>query len=755
MSEKKVEFRLVGEPLPDDVVAVGYDFVERLSTPYEALVTFSTRDANFKPASCLRGSLSLHVIDTDRGRERHVSGVCDRAEFVHHDGDNFLFRVRLVPQIAALSQREDCRIYQDKGPVDVVKELLAAAGVDKIEWRLRTEYPKREYIVQYRESELEFMHRLLEEEGIFYFFSHAGGESTMVLSDSTEAISEELAVPTVLSLSAGEAATDSISHVTLERKLVTTSVMLRDFDFERPQSFPQAAQPSEGAFPQPVYEYPGGFKEQADGQRRVSARLRELKRDETVVRGNSSATNLEVGKIVTITGAAQEPLNGTFVIVELVGRGSQSMTGQAETGGARAEQGAGGSQSTVENEFVAIPEGSPYAPPRRTKKPRIHGVQTAMITGPSMGEEEIHTDKYGRVKVRFRWDRVGQHDDKSSCWLRVMQAPLGGQLIIPRVGWEVAVGFFEGDPDRPYVCGRIYNAERTPPYALPATKTSGAIKSASSPGGAGANELKLGDSGGGQGFNLTAQKDLNVTVGHDQNESVAVDDAGTVKVNASQSVGSNQATTVGGNYEANVGSVASQKVSGSESISVGGNAVDNAISNYVEKVGGDRANSVGGNMLVICNGIEHTIAGDHDRTVGAIMLDGSVASVSAAVAGNVTESIGLVKIDLCKGPFSETVSGNKSSTFAAVDLHLVKGSRTCSSDAAITSLIGGLHLAKVTGDYTVKAPVITLLGAVGLMKAGGSELKMGGGPITLKASAVEIETALVIKMGTALKMGAG
>ncbi len=738
----KVEFKLAGDGLPDDVRANAFEAFEALSTPYTIDVEIATLDDAWKADAVLRKSLTLLVVDTDRGRERALTGICVRCEFLHHDGTHFIFKVRLEPPLAALRAREDCRIYQDESVVDITKKVLAAAGVDKVEWRLKGTYPKREYTVQYRESELAFVHRLFEDEGIFYFFEHSGGEVTMVVSDSTDAISDDTAVPIVFAMSQGMAGTDTLLDFSYKKRLRTAGVTLRDYDFEKPQMQPLAQQSAEEVFPSSYYEFPGGFTKNADGQRRAQARLRELRRDADVVRGSSTASSLEVGRSFVVVGAAQEALNGRFVITELRARGSQSASGE------------GGSGNAVENGFSAIPEGAPYAPPRTTPRPRIDGLQTATVTGPSMGEEEIHCDKYGRVKVRFHWDRVGQFDDKSSCWVRVMQVPMGGGIIIPRAGWELAIAFLEGDPDKPIAVGRVYNAERVAPYALPATKTSGAIKSASSPGGAGFNEIKLGDSGGGQGFGVSAQKDYNVSVGHDQNETVGANDSTQIKVNAKTHIGANQNVSVGGNQETSVGTMAAVKVTGDISISVGGNAVDNATSNYVEKVGGARSNTVGGNMLVICNSIAQTIASNVDRTVGAVQLCASITAVSTTVGGNVTETIGAVKVDLCKGSWSETISGTKMAQLAAADLHLVKGSYSTTAGAASTTLIGGLRYEKVAGDYSVKAPMITLIGAVGSFKGGGSELKLGGGPVVMKGSKIAVETALMVKLGSSLKMGA-
>jgi type VI secretion system secreted protein VgrG len=744
MAQKKVEFHFVGDGLPGDAVAAQFDLEETLSRPYEARVAFSTQDESFSPKALLRTSVTLVVVDGDRGRERTLSGIVDRCELVQHDGVAFLFAARLVPPVASLAHREDCRIFQDMSAVDAVKEVLTTAGIDRVEWRTTLDYPKREYIVQYRESQLDFVHRLLEEEGIFYFFSHQDGEATMILADSTSALVEELAVPTVLSAAPGAEGTDPVTHLSMTSRLATSLVHLRDFDFEKPAQHPDAAQPSEAPFPMPHYEFPAGFKDPADGQRRANARLRELRTGLDELTGSTVATNLEVGKLVTVVGAAQALLNRTFVITRHTSRGRQSQTGQ----GASA---AGG--HVVEAGFAAMPEGAHFAPPRRTKKPRILGLHTAVVTGPSMGEEEIHTDKYGRVKVRFRWDRVAQFDDKSSCWIRVAQANLGGQFIVPRVGWEVAVGFTDGDPDKPLVLGRLYNAERAPPYALPGAKTSGAIKSASSPGGAGMNEIKLGDSGGSQGFSLTAEKDLNVTVGNDQNETVGVDESSTIKVNASHSVAGDRTFTVGGNRELNVGSNVSANVGGSLSETVGGNQVENSISNMVEKVDGDRSYSVGGNMTLICNGIEHSVTGDVSRTVGALMLTGSVASQSQSIAGNHDETVGAAKVDLCKGSYGETIAGNLNATVAVGEIHVAKGSYATEAGGSMTNLVGGLHYAKVDGDFSITAPMITLIGAVGSFKGGGSEIKLGGAPVLVKGSKVAIETAMLVKLGGNLTMG--
>ncbi len=740
MAERPVYFELRGDSLPADVVPTSFEVREAMSLPFTVTVDFATTDAAFKAADTLRTGMTVLVVDAQRGRHRSFSGVCETCQFVHHNGTHFIFRATLRPPIAALAHREDLRIYQDKGVVDIVKELLAAAGVDKVEWRLEGSYPPREIVIQYRETELNFIHRLLADEGIFYFFQHAEGETTMVFADSTNALVEETAVPITLALSQGIPDSDPARSVSFTRRLRPSSVRLRDYDFEKPQNKPESDQGAESAWPMSYYEYPGLFTKAADGQRRAAARLRELRADAEEIRLSSGAMNLEVGKAFKIDGAAQELHNGKFVCLELVSRGSQSQSGATN-------------DTKFDNQVVAQPEGATFSAPRRASRPRISGLQTAFVTGPTQGEEEIHCDKYGRIKVRFHWDRVGQHDDKSSCWLRVAQPPLGGQIIIPRVGWEVAVAFFDGDPDRPFVVGRVYNAERVPPMSLPGAKASGMLKSSSSPGGGGANEISLGDSGGSQGFGMTSQKDLNVTVKNDQNETVGANETVDIKVNASHKVGANQTVSIGGNQEVNVGSVGSSKVGGNISVSVGGNLTDNAISNYVEKVGASKSASIGGNMTTICNGVRHTISGNVSRSVSAVMLTGSVASISDEIGGNNTENISIARVDLCKGSIGETIAGNKSTTSIAADLHVVKANYATEVGGMCTQMVGALHYSKVAGDYTVTAPMITLIGGVGVFKGGGSELKLGGAPIVVKGSSISVDTLMSVKLGTSLKLG--
>ncbi len=730
---------LRGDKLPGDVAVIRFEAREAVSRPFEIEVEISTEDSGFKADALLRTSCLLTLID-GLGGQRVFHGIVDRVGFAYLTGTRLHFKLRMRPSLSALAHREGCRIYQDQSVSDVIRAVLGEAGVDPIEVQLTGTYEPRAYIVQYRESELDFIHRLMEDEGIFYFFHHTDEGHTLVLADDPGAFVAQPDTAEVAFAMGHGLSGEPLTVFSRTRALRTSNVILRDFDFEKPQQKPLSSLPATELWPLPHYEYPGGFSKQAAGAQRAKGRISALRRDADTVRGESRAIGLRVGAPFSVDGAAQDCLNGSFVVTELHTWGEQTLE-------------SGGPNEVCRNELQGIQVGAPFAAARRTKKPRIRGIQTATVMGPTAEEQAIHVDKYGRVKVRFHWDRVSQQDDTASCWLRVNQVAMGGSMILPRVSWEVSVAFFNGDPDQPFVLGRVYNAEKAPPYGLPGAKASGSLKSMSSPGAAGSNEIKMADSGGSQGFSVHAQKDLNITVLHDKTEKVGVDETRNVTVNVNSTVGSNEKTQIGGSQAIDVGAVMSQNVGGNQTIEVGGNETNNATANFVEKIGGDRSYQVGGNQTVISNSVMNTINGDIASSVGTATVAASVASITDEIGGGYTETVGAVKLELTKGMHSEAVGGNKNLTSTAAELHLVKGNFVTAGDGSVTFLIGGLHYQKVAGDYSVKAPIIALVGAIGQFKGGGSELKLGGGPVVLKGSKIAIETALLVKLGGSLTMG--
>jgi type VI secretion system secreted protein VgrG len=736
-------FQLQGDSIPADAVTVGYRAVEGMSRPYEVEIEFYTTDSGFVVGDCLRKSIALTVMDSN-GASRVFHGVVDRASFVRVVKERLFFRLRLTPALAALAHRENIRIFQEKSIQQIAQKIFEEAGFgDKVEWDLAGSYEPKEFIVQYRETELNFVSRLFEDVGIFYFFKHAPDGHTMVVADDPAAFVLEDGAPAVqFSLTQGALLGGiPIQKVARKRSLRTSSVLMRDYDFEKPAFSPQASQPGQESWALPYYEYPAGFVKPPEGQQRAAARLKQLRSDSDLLVGSSEAIGLRIGVPFEVHGAAEECINGEFVVVELTSSGRQDV-----------DRAAGGANFACKNEFNAIPKDTPYAPARRARRPRIRGVQTAVVTGPGQADQSIHVDKYARIKVRFYWDRVGQQDEHSSCWIRTAQIGVGNSMIHPRIGWEVSVAFLEGDPDRPVVLGCVYNAEKTVPYSLPGARASGALKSQSSPGGAGFNEIKMADDGGKQGLSITANKDLNITIGHDKNEKVAVDETHNVKVNMVTDVGSDESIQIGANQNVDVGANYTQNVGGSQSISIGGNDTTNATANLIENVGGSRSYTIGGNLMGLSNGIRLEANGDFKREVGAVQIVGALGAISDNIGAMYKSNVGAVTVHLVNGTHGETVGGVKTQTSTAAEVHIVSGSYQNACDASVTNLIGGLHYQKVGGDISFKAPMISLIGGVGVFKGGGSDLKLGGGPIVMKGSKIAIKAPMLVKMGS-LKMG--
>lgn len=729
-------FQLLGEGLPPDIVVAGYEAREGLLVPYAVEVTFSTRDASFVVEDLLQQRLALEVRDDD-GKIRLFDGLPDRAAFVKATPPQLTFRLRLRPALAVLEHRRGCRIFQDETPVDVIKTMLGDAGVDgDVEWRLLETYAPREFLCQYRETELNFLHRLCEEEGIFYFFEHGPDGHKLVFGDHPGAFAPHSGVekPVLAARAGTSSGSRTLTELQRTKTLRPTSVLLRDYDFEKPDLPPSANVPAPGVLNIQHFGYPGGFTDQGEGSRRAKATLAALRGDVDTCTGRSHAVDLMVGAPTTIEGAHESFLNGDYVITELASAGRPASEGGGE----------------IDNRFTAIPVDVAFSLPRRARKVKICGVQTAVVTAPSNEQQTIHTDEYGRVKVRFFWDRAGVQDDKSSCWLRVTQTQLGRSMVLPRVGWELAVAFLDGDPDRPVAIGRVYNAEEVPPYGLPGAAADGSLKSMVSPGGAGANELKTGDSAGGQGLSVSAQKDLNVSCGNDKNETIAANEKTDITANYKVTIGADETVTVGGNQDIHCGNALQGKIGGAQSVAVGGNDQTHCAANQLEKVGGGRNYDVGGNVITISCGVRTNVTGAFSRSVGSLQACIAAGSICDTMMSTYTETIGAAAVQVVAGTAVETVTGAKTQTCLAGEVHVVSGMST--EAASVKNLVGGVSMRNCGGDFSVSASTIVLAGGSGTFKGGGSTVKMGGS-VNLQGATIAIDAAAIVKRGGNLKIG--
>lgn len=737
---------LFAEGLPADVRVVRFVAVEAVSEPFSVEVWFDTKDVSFVMEDWITVRVALTARDDGARAARVFDGVVEEVGFDGLHGDALRFRFVLRPRLFALSHRVDSRIFQEQSVVDVVMAVLAEAGLaDGVERRLIADYEPREYVVQYGESDLAFVSRLCEEEGIFFFFEHRDDGHVLVLGDHDGAFTEPESEEATVVLSRGQAG-GGRALVELERvaRLAPSHVHLRDFDVKQPLVPPEAVAPSESAVvPMGHYVHAAGFSSGQVAQRKAAARLRSLRGGADVIVGRALAVGMLPGHRVRIDGFPEGavPEACTVIRCRTVGaQASERASGASASGESRA------SEAT----FELIPKDAPWAPPLRTPRPTIRGYQVATVTAPSEEPETIHTDALGRVKIRFPWDRSKRTDDTSSAWVRVSQIMLGGAMILPRVGWEVVVSFEGGDPDRPLVLGKVYTAEEAPPIALPGAAADASFASRSSPGGAGRNGIVLGDSAGSQGFSVAAQKDKNVGVGNDLAVTIGANEKISVGANAALSVGGDASMSISGNQTASYGDALQVKIKGAQAVSVGGSETYGTTKDFVEHAGGALSLSVGGGATTISNGVRVKATGAATRTVSAAMVTlsgGAITDTSASCS----ESVGAVAVTLAAGSIVESVSAAKTLTCSAAELWVCASLEETA--ASVNTLIGGVHLRKVGGDLLIEGSTVELAGAVGTFKAGGSSIKLNGGPVTLKAPSFKFKGATIVKMGSSLKEG--
>jgi type VI secretion system secreted protein VgrG len=460
------------------------------------------------------------------GGRRFLNGIVSRFSQSGTVGDHARYHAEIVPWTWFLTRTTDCRIFQEKSVPDIVRQIFGEYGFTDFRFRLTGTYDTWEYCVQYRETDYNFIARLLEEEGIFFFFEHENGKHTLVLADSPRALQPCPVLSSVRFMQQQTATTeeeDVVTWFTKEQEVRAGRWSATDYNFETPSLDLSASATGSDPRGYEIYDFPTGAMTRDRSDRLVRARQQEEDASRIVFRGSGYARSFTPGFQFTMRAQGQNggtTFDGRYLLTGVHHRASESYG-----------PGAPGAVS-YQNEFECIDATVQLRPSRRTRKPVIYSVQTAEVVGPS--SEEIFVDNYGRVKVQFHWDREGHRDENSSCWIRVSQGWAGknwGMVHLPRVGQEVVVAFLEGDPDQPIVVGRVYNGENMPPYDLPAHKTQSGVKSRSTPGGSpdNFNEIRFEDKKGSEQLYIHAERTLTTVV----------------EGSESHSVGGSRSTTVG------------------------------------------------------------------------------------------------------------------------------------------------------------------------------------------------------------------
>ena len=443
------------------------------------------------------------------------------------------YRLTLVPHLAYLAQRNNQRIFQHLTVPQIVALILEEHGIlaDAYRFQLGTRYPEREYCVQYDESDLQFVQRLCCEEGIHFHFQHSATAHLLVFGDD-QTVFPRLAPVAYQQDSGLVADRPAVKRFGVRLETRTSRVTRRDYDFEKPRLTLESAARGEARPDLEDYDYPGRFVDRERGKHLARRALERQRSDYRLAEGRSDQPLLLSGHFLPLAAHPQAGWNDLWLLTEVIHEGRQpqvleeSIVSDASASPDDFRQG-------YRNRFQATPWEAFFRPPLTPPKPRILGTQSAVVTGPK--GEEIHCDRYGRVKVQFHWDREGQADDSSSCWLRVASGWAGrnyGAIAIPRVGMEVLVTFLEGDPDQPLVTGCLFHREHPVPYELPAHKTRSVFKSLSSPGGGGYNELRIEDRKGQEQIFVHAQRDWDENIEHDQKIRVGHERHDTVEANS-------------------------------------------------------------------------------------------------------------------------------------------------------------------------------------------------------------------------------
>lgn len=631
-------------PLGKDVLLItgfrGEEGISRLFEFHADMIADAKKDIAFEKVLGQKVAIRLNL---STGKPRYFSGICNRFSQGESDKDFCAYTLQIVPQFWLLTKTAQSRIFQQQSVPDILKAVLK--GLDpNVAYQLSGKYEPRNYCVQYRESDFDFACRLMEEEGIFYFFTHTADGHKMVVADSAQS-HPELAPSSRLTFErmVQDRWMEDRVHIWQKRQeLLTGQYTLWDHSFELPgknlqakatiTNAAQVGKPNHQlqagrAESREVYDYPGAYAVRFDGVNSGGgdqpAEVQKIFKDNERTVGIRQQQQAALGVAIEGSSTCRQLVSGCKFTLEKHGNGDGGYlltTIKHETVTPVNYRTTATAPFRYANSFTALPLAVPFRPQRTTPRPFVHGTQTATVVGPA--GQEIFTDKYGRVKVQFNWDRDGKRDAKSSCWVRVAQVWAGkrwGASFWPRVGQEVVVAFLEGNPDAPIIVGSVYNAEQMPPYLgdgldskhAKDNKVSG-VKSNSTPGGQGFNEWRFDDTQGSEQIFLHAQRNLDVTVnkdamekvygnshsiigdkGGDRYELITQDRHTHIKRHQVELIEGNGQLTINGNVDFVVGQTVRESIGQDSNITISGNRNEKISSNQSLDVGSNQYEKVG------------------------------------------------------------------------------------------------------------------------------------------------------------------
>jgi type VI secretion system secreted protein VgrG len=578
---------------PDALLPERVQISDQLSQPFEWTLDLLSESGELNTDDILGKDVTLSFKLPATDAPRYFHGFVTEFAQTGYRRRLHEYQATVRPWFWFLTRTSDCRIFQQKSIPDIFEQVVKKNGFTDYRLKLSGTHKPWDYCVQYRETDFNFLSRLLEQDGIHYFFEHSQGRHVLVLCDDSTTLGTVAGYEAVPFFppdgSLGQSPGDHFDAWSVTRSVQPGAYSTTDYNFETPNmslsgKSQQSRKHARAGFE--MFDYPSApaVLKPDDTKQIAKLRLEELQAQFMVARGRGDAAGVAAGWRFKLTQHPRHDMNMEYLVTAV------SLVFQAPPLDAG---GAGDLGPEVSVTVDAIDAKTPYRPPRVTPKPVIQGAQSAVVVGASGAE--IDTDKYGRVRVQFPWDRYGKHDENSSCWVRVAQLWAGnnwGAIHIPRIGQEVLVSFLEGDPDRPIITGRVYNADSMPPYTLPDNATQSGIKSRSSKGGSSENfnEIRFEDKKGSEELYLHAEKDLTIVVEHDRSKKVEHDETVEIQNDRTSKIGNNEKCSIGKDHETTVGNDEKRSVTQNRTTKVG--------SNDKLTVGEDSTADIGNKLLV-------------------------------------------------------------------------------------------------------------------------------------------------------------